>query len=91
MTSAESIVTILVAIASSGGLWGTLQLWMNRNGRKAEAAKAQSEVEKSNITRAQMLAEAQAFLGGFGFRLLNGKTLQPFEPGMFSLLALRPL
>jgi FkbM family methyltransferase len=37
------------------------------------------------------LADAQAFLAEFGFRLLNGQTLQPFEPGMFSLLALRPL
>jgi FkbM family methyltransferase len=37
------------------------------------------------------LADAQAFLAEFGFRLLDGKTLQPFEPGMFSLLAVRPL
>ena len=36
------------------------------------------------------LADAQAFLAEFGFRLLDGQTLQPFEPGMFSLLALRP-
>jgi FkbM family methyltransferase len=36
------------------------------------------------------LAETQAFLAEFGFRLLDGKTLKPFEPGMFSLLALRP-
>ena len=37
------------------------------------------------------LAEAQAFLAEFGFRLLDGKTLQPFESGTFSLLAVRPL
>jgi len=37
------------------------------------------------------LADAQRFLAEFGFRLLNGQTLQPFEPGMFSLLAIRPL
>jgi FkbM family methyltransferase len=37
------------------------------------------------------LKEAQAFLAEFGFRLLDGQTLQPFKPGMFSLLALRPL
>jgi len=37
------------------------------------------------------LADVQAFLAEFDFRLLNGNTLQPFEPGMFSLLALRPL
>jgi len=35
------------------------------------------------------LAEAQAFLAEFGFRLLDGKTLQPFAPGTFSLLAVR--
>ena len=33
--------------------------------------------------------DAQAFLAGFGFRLLNGNTLQPFESGMLSLLAVR--
>lgn len=60
MSSAESLVTILVAVAGSGGLWGTLQLLLNRHGRKAEAARAQSEVEQANITKAQMLAEAQA-------------------------------
>lgn len=36
------------------------------------------------------IAEAQAFLAEFGFRLFDGKTLRPFEPGTFSLLALRP-
>src|ERR1051326_2393727 len=35
------------------------------------------------------LTEAHAFLSEFGFRLLNGQTLQPFEAGMFSLLALK--
>jgi FkbM family methyltransferase len=33
--------------------------------------------------------EAQDFLAEFRFRLLDGKTLEPFEPGMFSLLAIR--
>lgn len=60
MTSAESIVTILVAIAGSTGMWGTLQLLLNRNSRRAAAASAQAEVEKANVTKAQMLAEAQA-------------------------------
>jgi FkbM family methyltransferase len=36
------------------------------------------------------LEPTQAFLAEFGFLLLDGKTLKPFEPGMFSLLALRP-
>lgn len=60
MTSVESLVTVLVAIAGSGGLWGTVQLILNRHGRRAEAAKAQAEVEQQNLTKAQMLAEAQA-------------------------------
>lgn len=35
------------------------------------------------------LAEVQEFLAEFGFRLLDGKTLEPFETGMFSLLAVK--
>jgi len=35
------------------------------------------------------LRETQDFLEGFRFRLLDGKTLEPFKPGMFSLLAIR--
>jgi FkbM family methyltransferase len=35
------------------------------------------------------LAEAQAFLSEFDFRFLDGKTLQPYEDGAFSLLAIR--
>lgn len=60
MNSAESLVTVLVAVVGSGGLWGTLQLLLNRHGRRAEAAAAQSAIEQANVTKAQMLAEAQA-------------------------------
>lgn len=33
--------------------------------------------------------EVIQFLEAFGFRLLNGRTLRPFDPGCFSLLAVR--
>jgi FkbM family methyltransferase len=35
------------------------------------------------------LEEVQDFLTGFGFRFLDGKTLQPIRPNVFSLLAIR--
>ena len=60
MKSAESVVTILAAIAGSGGLWGTLQLLLNRQGRRVDAAKAQLEEDQIAVTRAQMLMDAQA-------------------------------
>jgi FkbM family methyltransferase len=52
---------------------------------------AEGRVKAVYFDGVSKLAEAQAFLAEFGFRLLDGKTLQPFKPGMFSLLALRPL
>ncbi len=60
MRDIDSLVTIMVAVAGSGGLWGTLQLILNRQGRRAEAAKAQAIADKSIVTRAQLLAQAQA-------------------------------
>lgn len=64
MTSAESIVTVLVAILGSGGLWTTLQQFKDRNTRKQEqraaAARESAEQERASVTKAQMLAEAQA-------------------------------
>jgi FkbM family methyltransferase len=35
------------------------------------------------------LKEVQDFLAGFGFRFLDGKTLRPIRPNVFSLLAIR--
>ena len=52
---------------------------------------AEGRVKAVYFDGVSKLAEAQAFLREFGFRMLDGKTLQPFEAGAFSLLALRPL
>ena len=53
---------ILAAIAGSTGLWGTVQLLINRSGRKAEAARAQSEQEKATAEAKKAEAERIALL-----------------------------
>lgn len=60
MTTANYLVTVMVALLSGTGGWGTLQFLLNRSGRKAEAARLQAEAEKLASSRAVLLADAQA-------------------------------
>ena len=53
----DSIVTVVVAVVSSGGLWTFMQFVV---GRKSEAARQQAEQENRKSERATMLADAQA-------------------------------
>jgi DNA repair ATPase RecN len=57
MMSIDDLVTVFVAIAGSTGFWGVLQLFINRKGRKADAAK---QVADNEHTRNLLLADAQA-------------------------------
>jgi FkbM family methyltransferase len=55
----------------------------------AKALFSEGRVRAVYLDGVSKLQETEDFLSGFGFRLLDGKTLAPFEPGMFSLLAIR--
>lgn len=53
----DTLVTIVVAVVSSGGLWTFLQFVV---GRRSEAARQEAEKENRRDERTKMLADAQA-------------------------------
>lgn len=53
----NALVTVLVAVVSSGGLWTFMQFVI---GRRSEAARQQAEAENRKDERTKMLVEAQA-------------------------------
>lgn len=70
-SNGEFAVAIIAAIASSGGLWTTLQLLVNRRQRQDQARREtlqdakqekryQEEVDRREIDRRELLAKAQA-------------------------------
>lgn len=53
----DSLVTVIVAVISSGSLWGFLQFVI---GRRSEAARQEAEKESRRDERTKTLADAQA-------------------------------
>lgn len=66
MNPANIVVSVVVALASSGGLWATLQAVINRSGKRAEAAAQVLEAEERR--RSVWMQEAQA-----AYRRLEGE------------------
>lgn len=53
------LVTLFVSIASSSGIWGTLQYVLSRRERKDKQRKEKRDEDKAEKDRSDLLAEAQ--------------------------------